>query len=155
MIRCCARKRALAALRSAHTALTLTLRHCSCAQSRRPHELGLSAFLCHNPARFRCCAQAGKGSATLSMAYAAAEFAASCLRALAGEPGVVECAYVESHLTELPFFASPVRLGRHGVEARSRAAVLACFAPGVLGVRCRCPSGTCKSAQLCCQGQAS
>ena len=68
----------------------------------------------------RCCAQAGKGSATLSMAYAAAEFAASCLRALAGEPGVVECAYVESHLTELPFFASPVRLGRHGVEARAR-----------------------------------
>ena len=63
--------------------------------------------------------QAGKGSATLSMAYAAAEFAASCLRALAGEPGVVECAYVESHLTDLPYFASLVRLGRHGVEARA------------------------------------
>ena len=62
--------------------------------------------------------QAGKGSATLSMAYAAAEFAAACLRALSGELNVVECAYVESHLTELPFFASPVRLGRHGVEVR-------------------------------------
>ena len=74
--------------------------------------------------------QAGKGSATLSMAYAAAEFAAACLRALAGEPGVVECAYVESHLTELPYFASPVRLGRHGVEARARGAVLACCVSG-------------------------
>ena len=91
----------------------------------------------------RCCAQAGKGSATLSMAYAAAEFAASCLRALAGEPGVVECAYVESHLTELPFFASPVRLGRHGVEARACAAVLAC-SPSTnqaLGERLVCAAG--------------
>lgn len=60
--------------------------------------------------------QAGKGSATLSMAYAAAEFGASCLRALAGEPDVIECAYVESHLTDLPFFASQVRLGPGGVE---------------------------------------
>ncbi len=60
------------------------------------------------------------------MAYAAAEFAASCLRALDGEPDVVECAYVESHLTELPFFASPVRLGRNGVEARARPAVPPC-----------------------------
>jgi malate dehydrogenase len=61
--------------------------------------------------------QAGKGSATLSMAYAAAKFAESCLRALSGE-AVVECAYVESHLTELPFFASQVRLGPNGIEVR-------------------------------------
>ena len=61
-------------------------------------------------------AQAGKGSATLSMAYAAAKFAESCLAALDGRPNVVECAYVESHLTDLPFFASRVRLGRVGVE---------------------------------------
>jgi malate dehydrogenase len=40
--------------------------------------------------------QAGAGSATLSMAYAAARFADSCLRAMAGEGGVVECAYVAS-----------------------------------------------------------
>ena len=59
--------------------------------------------------------QAGKGSATLSMAFAAAKFAESCLLALGGKP-MVECAYVESHLTELPFFASQVRLGRDGVE---------------------------------------
>ena len=61
-------------------------------------------------------AKAGAGSATLSMAWAAARFADACLRAMAGEPGVVECSYVQSRLTSLPFFASPVRLGRKGVE---------------------------------------
>lgn len=60
--------------------------------------------------------QAGKGSATLSMAYAAAKFAESCLKALQGQPGIVECSYVFSHLTDLPFFASPLRLGPNGVE---------------------------------------
>lgn len=61
-------------------------------------------------------AKAGAGSATLSMAYAAARFAEACLRAMAGEGGVVECAFVHSSLTSLPFFAAPVRLGRGGVE---------------------------------------
>jgi malate dehydrogenase len=61
-------------------------------------------------------AKAGAGSATLSMAYAAARFAEACLRALGGEAGVVECAYVASALTELPFLASPLRLGPAGVE---------------------------------------
>ena len=28
----------------------------------------------------------------------------------------VECAYVASSLTKLPFFASPVRVGPHGVK---------------------------------------
>ena len=51
-------------------------------------------------------AKAGAGSATLSMAAAAAEFADACIRGLLGEPGVVACAYVDSSLTELPFFAS-------------------------------------------------
>ena len=61
-------------------------------------------------------AKAGAGSATLSMAHAAHRFTESCLRALRGEAGVVECAYVASEVTELPFFASRVRLGRAGVE---------------------------------------
>eukprot|EP00271_Cylindrocystis_brebissonii_P009453 TRINITY_DN242_c0_g2_i2.p2 TRINITY_DN242_c0_g2~~TRINITY_DN242_c0_g2_i2.p2 ORF type:complete len:353 (+),score=90.03 TRINITY_DN242_c0_g2_i2:154-1212(+) len=61
-------------------------------------------------------AKAGAGSATLSMAYAAAKFAARCLRALKGEAGLVECAYVDSNVTEHPFFASRVVLGRNGVE---------------------------------------
>lgn len=62
-------------------------------------------------------AKAGAGSATLSMAAAAAEFASLSLRALAGEPGIVACAYVDSSVTALPFFACRCELGRNGVEA--------------------------------------
>eukprot|EP00210_Caulerpa_lentillifera_P001185 g1141.t1 len=61
-------------------------------------------------------AKAGAGSATLSMAYAAAEFAEACLKAMNGEQGIVECSFVASNLTELSFFASPVKLGKNGIE---------------------------------------
>ncbi|CAH9066704.1 unnamed protein product [Cuscuta europaea] len=61
-------------------------------------------------------AKAGAGSATLSMAYAAVKFADACLRGLRGDAGVVECAFVSSQVTDLPFFASKVCLGRNGVE---------------------------------------
>ncbi|KAJ4980770.1 hypothetical protein NE237_031607 [Protea cynaroides] len=61
-------------------------------------------------------AKAGKGSATLSMAYAGALFADACLKGLNGVPDVVECAFVQSSITELPFFASKVKLGKNGVE---------------------------------------
>ncbi|KAG1348100.1 malate dehydrogenase, glyoxysomal [Cocos nucifera] len=61
-------------------------------------------------------AKAGAGSATLSMAYAAAKFADACLRGLRGDAGIVECSFVASQVTELPFFATKVRLGRGGVE---------------------------------------
>ncbi|OIS99074.1 PREDICTED: malate dehydrogenase, mitochondrial-like [Nicotiana attenuata] len=61
-------------------------------------------------------AKAGKGSATLSMAYAGAIFADACLKGLNGVPDVVECSFVQSNVTELPFFASKVRLGKNGVE---------------------------------------
>lgn len=62
-------------------------------------------------------AKAGAGSATLSMAYAAARFVESSLRALDGDADVYECSFVQSDLTELPFFASRIKLGRTGVEA--------------------------------------
>ncbi|XP_059277171.1 malate dehydrogenase, mitochondrial-like [Lycium barbarum] len=61
-------------------------------------------------------AKAGKGSATLSMAYAGAIFADACLKGLNGVPDVVECSFVQSTVTDLPFFASKVRLGKNGVE---------------------------------------
>ncbi|XP_010429212.1 PREDICTED: probable malate dehydrogenase, glyoxysomal [Camelina sativa] len=61
-------------------------------------------------------AKAGAGSATLSMAYAAVKFADACLKGLRGDANIVECAYVASHVTELPFFASKVRLGRCGID---------------------------------------
>merc|ERR1711870_155533 len=60
-------------------------------------------------------AKGGKGSATLAMAYAGARFASSILSGLAGKP-TVECAYLLSDVTELPYFTSKVRFGRKGVE---------------------------------------
>merc|ERR1712060_614646 len=46
-------------------------------------------------------AKEGKGSATLSMAYAGALFADAAIRGLNGAPDVVECTYVESSVTEV------------------------------------------------------
>ncbi len=61
--------------------------------------------------------EARGGSATLSMAYAGARFVHSLLRALGGERGVTECAYVSSDAKpELSFFATRVELGKGGVE---------------------------------------
>mmetsp|Transcript_8751 Transcript_8751/g.18843 ORF Transcript_8751/g.18843 Transcript_8751/m.18843 type:complete len:346 (-) Transcript_8751:263-1300(-) len=61
-------------------------------------------------------AKNGGGSATLSMAYAGAEFADSVMAALSGDKGVTECTFVESKITDAPFFSSPVTLGKNGVE---------------------------------------
>ncbi|CAH8281905.1 unnamed protein product [Eruca vesicaria subsp. sativa] len=53
----------------------------------------------------------------LSQAYAAAKFADACLRGLRGDANVIECSFVASQVvTELPFFATKVRLGRTGAE---------------------------------------
>jgi len=60
-------------------------------------------------------AKAGTGSATLSMAYAGARFVFSVLRALKGEKGVVECAFIKSDVNEVPYFATPLELGPNGV----------------------------------------
>ncbi|WFD30907.1 malate dehydrogenase [Malassezia sp. CBS 17886] len=62
-------------------------------------------------------AKDGAGSATLSMAYAAAVFTDALMRAINGEAGVVECAYVQSPLfnEQAEFFASPIELGPEGV----------------------------------------
>ncbi|KAK4010862.1 malate dehydrogenase, mitochondrial [Daphnia magna] len=61
-------------------------------------------------------AKAGAGSATLSMAFAGARFAISLIRALRGEKGIVECAYVRSDLTESKYFSTPILLGPNGIE---------------------------------------
>eukprot|EP00193_Tetraselmis_chui_P009689 CAMPEP_0177771448 /NCGR_PEP_ID=MMETSP0491_2-20121128/11597_1 /TAXON_ID=63592 /ORGANISM="Tetraselmis chuii, Strain PLY429" /LENGTH=372 /DNA_ID=CAMNT_0019288997 /DNA_START=84 /DNA_END=1202 /DNA_ORIENTATION=- len=62
-------------------------------------------------------AKAGKGSATLSMAYAAARMAESCLLALSGEEKVVECGYVASDIVPgCDYFASKLLLGPDGVQ---------------------------------------
>ncbi|KAL1115835.1 hypothetical protein AAG570_006125 [Ranatra chinensis] len=61
-------------------------------------------------------AKAGAGSATLSMAHAAARFALSLCRGLCSHKGVVECAYVASDVTQAKYFATPLILGPEGVE---------------------------------------
>ncbi|GJP38845.1 hypothetical protein CLOM_g23252 [Closterium sp. NIES-68] len=83
-------------------------------------------------------AKAGAGSATLSMAYAAARFAESCMRAMDGNPDVFECTYVTSdvRLVSADFVDMPLpqtsatfagsglfstgRAGRHGCRAQGQ-----------------------------------
>ncbi|ALC41148.1 CG10748 [Drosophila busckii] len=61
-------------------------------------------------------AKAGKGSATLSMAFAGAHFVNSLLRGINGEELVIECAYVESDVSEADYFSTPLLLGPKGIE---------------------------------------
>ena len=56
-------------------------------------------------------AKNGAGSATVSIAWAGAHFATQLARALDGETGVVESAFVENPAAPVRFFASPVELG--------------------------------------------
>ena len=85
------------------------------------------------------------------MAYAGALFADACLRGLNGDPDVVECTYIASNITEVPFFSSKVKLGRNGeLQAMSTAAWLgwgaelnACMRPVMTaghGQQCRAMS---------------
>ncbi|KAG8775765.1 Malate dehydrogenase, cytoplasmic [Ceratobasidium sp. 428] len=63
-------------------------------------------------------AKDGAGSATLSMAYAAAKFTNQLLRALGGEKGIVAPTFVKSDLYEkegVEYFSSAVELGTGGV----------------------------------------
>eukprot|EP00933_Yihiella_yeosuensis_P016860 TRINITY_DN1425_c0_g3_i2.p1 TRINITY_DN1425_c0_g3~~TRINITY_DN1425_c0_g3_i2.p1 ORF type:complete len:417 (-),score=146.92 TRINITY_DN1425_c0_g3_i2:264-1514(-) len=60
-------------------------------------------------------AKNGKGSATLSMAYAGARLGKAVLAGMNGRRRV-ECAYVASDITDLPYFASKVVFGEGGVQ---------------------------------------
>jgi len=63
-------------------------------------------------------AKDGAGSATLSMAYAAAKFTHALLRAFGGEKGVVTPTFIESPLFKdqgVSFFSSNVELGPDGI----------------------------------------
>lgn len=62
-------------------------------------------------------AKNGKGSATLSMAYAGARLGKAVLAGLSGKKGVKEFAYVQSTIREgVGYFASKVIFGKGGVE---------------------------------------
>jgi len=59
-------------------------------------------------------AKGGKGSATLSMAYAGARFGKSVLAGLGGRKRT-ECAYCKSDITDLPYFTQKVVFGEGGI----------------------------------------
>ncbi|KAH8364076.1 hypothetical protein KR084_002235, partial [Drosophila pseudotakahashii] len=65
-------------------------------------------------------AKGGLGSATLSMAYAASNFVNSLIKGIKGtgddDECIVECAYVESDVTDAKFFATPLILGPQGIK---------------------------------------
>merc|ERR1719229_1273951 len=59
-------------------------------------------------------AKGGKGSATLSMAYAGARFGKAVLAGLSGRKRT-ECAYCKSDVTDLPYFTQKVVFGEGGI----------------------------------------
>merc|ERR1712066_1078362 len=59
-------------------------------------------------------AKGGKGSATLSMAYAGARLGKAVLAGLSGRKRT-ECAYCASTITDLPYFAQKVIFGQGGI----------------------------------------
>merc|ERR1712088_1224341 len=77
-------------------------------------------------------AKDGAGSATLSMAYAAARFTDSLIKGMKGVEGVTECAYVESDVTEAKYFATPLELGPSGIEKNLGLGTLTEFEQGLL-----------------------
>merc|ERR1712072_1210079 len=77
-------------------------------------------------------AKDGAGSATLSMAYAAARFTDSLIKGMKGVEGVTECAYVESDVTEAKYFATPLVLGPDGIEKNLGLGTLTEFEQGLL-----------------------
>merc|ERR1740131_165688 len=77
-------------------------------------------------------AKAGAGSATLSMAMAGARFAFSVIRAMNGEEGVIECAYIRSDLTEATYFSTPILLGPNGIAKNLGMGTLSAFEAGLV-----------------------
>merc|ERR1712088_1261569 len=77
-------------------------------------------------------AKDGAGSATLSMAYAAARFTDSLIKGMKGVEGATECAYVESDVTEAKYFATPLVLGPSGIEKNLGLGTLTEFEQGLL-----------------------
>uniref|UniRef100_A0A0A1WU55 Malate dehydrogenase, mitochondrial n=1 Tax=Zeugodacus cucurbitae TaxID=28588 RepID=A0A0A1WU55_ZEUCU len=58
----------------------------------------------------------GDQGATLVIAHSVAKFTHSLLMGLAGKGDPKECAYVESAVTDSAFFATPLKLGKQGIE---------------------------------------
>ncbi|XP_036224405.2 malate dehydrogenase, mitochondrial [Bactrocera oleae] len=69
----------------------------------------------------------GDQGATLIMAHSVAKFTHALLMGLAGMGDPVECAYVESTVTDCSFFATPLKLGKQGIEKNLGIPTLAKF----------------------------
>ena len=76
-------------------------------------------------------AKAGAGSATLSMAQAAARFTSSLVAAMNGAD-VTECCYVQTGDDTTSFHAQPVKLGKNGVESIPALPALSAYEQKVL-----------------------
>jgi len=76
-------------------------------------------------------AKAGAGSATLSMAQAAARFTSSLVAAMNGAD-VTECCYVQTGDDTTSFHAQPVKLGKNGVESIPAIPALSAYEQKVL-----------------------
>lgn len=66
------------------------------------------------------------------MAYAAARFCFSLISGLIGKQNIVECSYVRSDVTEAKYFATPVLLGKKGVEKNLGLGKLSSYEEGLL-----------------------
>ncbi|XP_014287413.1 malate dehydrogenase, mitochondrial isoform X1 [Halyomorpha halys] len=61
--------------------------------------------------------KAGAGSATLAMAFAGSRMVDAIMRAFRGQSNVVECSFVAyDYNEEIRYFATPLLLGRNGIE---------------------------------------
>lgn len=56
-------------------------------------------------------AKKGSGTVALSIAWSAHKFVDSLLRAVEGEKGIVDTAFVKSSVAETRYFSNPVELG--------------------------------------------
>ena len=72
------------------------------------------------------------GTEVVEAGQAAARFGLSLVRALQGEQGVVECAYVEGDGQYARFFSQPLLLGKNGVEERKSIGTLSAFEQNAL-----------------------
>merc|ERR1712176_1736021 len=90
-------------------------------------------------------AKDGKGSATLSMAYAGARLGKAVLAGLSGVP-TTECAYVMSDVMPgCPYFTSKVTFGKAGVEKVHGIGKLNKYEEGRLAEACAALKGEIKS----------
>lgn len=69
----------------------------------------------------------GDQGATLMVAHSVAKFTHSLIMGLAGLGDPKECAYVESTVTDCAFFATPLKLGKQGIEKNLGIPTLAKF----------------------------